>query len=68
VDVFEQKADQAAGGDSELVVQAVVEPRDHQFSIRVKVATAGEHRLRVWVRDVEVANSPFSLQVKPGLV
>jgi hypothetical protein len=59
----EQKGEQAAAS-AEVAVQAVADPRDHQFTIRVKVRQAGEHRLRVWVSDVEVQHSPFILQVK----
>jgi hypothetical protein len=63
VGASEQKVDQA-----EVVVEAMIEPRDHQFDIRVKVANTGENRLRVWVRDVEVSNSPFTLHVKANHV
>jgi hypothetical protein len=66
--ISEQKSDNraTAGTAADVEVQAVSEPRDHpsQFDIRVKLLEQGEHRLRVWVRDVEVSNSPFTVQVK----
>jgi hypothetical protein len=65
---LEQKGDQvsdtshAARADAQ--VQAATEPCGHQFHIRVTATHAVEHKLRIWVRDVEVAKSPFTLQVQ----
>jgi phosphoribosylformylglycinamidine (FGAM) synthase PurS component len=62
----EQKADASADVTdvATVAVQAVANPLKHQFEIKVKVAKAGEYRLRVWVRDVLVAKCPLMLEVK----
>jgi hypothetical protein len=67
VEESDQKADDGAD-EVDVAVQAVADGRDHQFAIRVKSARAGEHQLRVWVRDVEVPNSPFTLHIKSNQV
>jgi hypothetical protein len=68
VEASEQKADEPlslSGSVAEVSVRVVSEPLlDHQFAIGVKVAAAGQHQLRVWVRDVEVPGSPFNIDVK----
>ena len=40
----------------------------HQLVVTLTAKQAGQHQLRVWVRDVEVANSPFTIQVYDSLL